>query len=55
MIARLNHNAVVNVLGINRFRTWLKVQTSDNKTGWISILYVRLGAGVKSKSIPVVG
>jgi uncharacterized protein YgiM (DUF1202 family) len=54
MIAKLNHNDVVAVLGINRFRTWLKVQTSDSKTGWISIFYVRFKAGMRSKSIPVV-
>src|SRR5262249_12668198 len=54
MIAKLNHNAVVTVLGINRFHTWLKVQTSDNQTGWISIFYVRFGAGVRARLIPVV-
>jgi uncharacterized protein YgiM (DUF1202 family) len=53
VLSKLKHNEVVAVLGANKFRTWLKVQTSTGTVGWVSAFYINLIGG-RLRALPVV-
>ncbi len=42
------------ILGRNSQMTWLKVQTPDGMTGWVSALWVRLQRTIILKNLPIV-
>jgi hypothetical protein len=53
VLAKLRYRTMIRVLGRNKFRTWLWVQTVDGQQGWISLYYVKVFGG-RVRSLPIV-
>ncbi len=53
VVGIVKRGQIVSVLGTDRFMLWVKIQTDDGVTGWVSIFWVKfMGVNVKAKDLP---
>ncbi len=54
LIELVKRGDILTVLGRNSRMSWLKVQAPDGKTGWVSMLWIKLPKTTLLKNLPVV-